>query len=224
MARGGEAILLAVLDYDPAQESDFNEWYNREHMRDRIVGLPGFTRGRRFISTGGHPKYAALYEAEHPDSFTSEAYLSLVRTPDENSSRYIPNFINAIRLMAHLVTTAGEGEGGVGGFYLFDAHEGRKDSLRAWLAGTVPGFVHERGIVAAHVWETSRELSDVSKRVHLRQTPDRIADFVVLVEAAQTFNLAPIDRVLMGRDGIAAHGATEPMVADPYVLAYRVAP
>jgi hypothetical protein len=224
MAKAGEAILLALLDYDPAHERDFNEWYNREHMRDRVVGLPGFLRGRRYISGGGNPKYAALYEAEHADSLTSDAYLELVRNPDDNSRRFLPHFIGAIRLMGHLVTTAGEGEGGVAGFYLFDAHEGKKDSLRAWLAGTVPGMVNERGIVATHVWEASTELSGVSKRVHLRRAPDRMADFVVMIEAAQAYNLAAVDRLLMGRDGLTAHGAVEPLVADPYYLAYRVAP
>lgn len=224
MTAGGEAILLALLDFDPARETEFNEWYNREHMRDRIIGLPGFRRGRRYVSAGGNPRYAALYEAEHADSFATEAYLSLVRDPDENSRRFLPDFIGTTRFMGHLVTSAGEGEGGDAAFYLFDAHEGRREALRSWLAGTVPGFCHMNGIVAAHVWEAALDLADISKRVHLRQTPDQIPDFVVLVEAAQRFNLQSADRVLMGPGGLAAHGAEEIALAAEYRMIYRVAP
>ncbi|MEX2618020.1 MAG: hypothetical protein WD767_18180 [Alphaproteobacteria bacterium] len=224
MTIAGQAILLALLDIDPAVEDEFNEWYNREHMRDRVIGLPGFRRGRRFESAGGNPRYAALYEAESAESFTSEAYLSLIRDPDENSRRYLPNFIGPTRFMGRLLASAGEGEGAVAGFYLFDAVEGRTDALRQWLADTVPGFTAERGVIAAHAWEVAADLVAASKRVHLRQTPDRVPGFVVLVEAARAPGIASVDRLLMGPEGIAAHGGTAPSIAGNYRTVYRVGP
>ncbi len=224
MTAAGQAILLALLDIHPAAEDDFNEWYNREHMRDRVIGLPGFRRGRRFVSSGGNPRYAALYEAERAESFTSEAYLSLIRDPDENSRRYLPNFIGTTRFMGRLLASAGEGEGAAAGFYLFDAVEGQADAVRIWLADTVPGFGAERGVVAAHAWEMAPDLVAASKRVHLRQTLDRVPGFVVLVEAAQAAGITAIDRLLMGPEGIAGHGGITPLVAGTYQMIYRVAP
>jgi hypothetical protein len=224
MTVAGQAILLALLDIDPAVEGEFNEWYSREHMRDRVVGLPGFRRGRRFESVGGNPRYAALYEAERAETFTSEAYLSLIRDPDENSRRYLPNFIGPTRFMGRLLASAGEGEGGTAGFYLFDAGEGRTDALRQWLVETVPGFAAERGVIAAHAWEVAADLVAASKRLHLRQTPDHVPGFVVLVEATNAAGITAVDRIFMGPGGIAAHGGTTPSIAGNYQMVYRVAP
>ncbi len=224
MTGAGQAILLALLDIHPEAEDDFNEWYNREHMRDRVVGLPGFRRGRRFVSSGVNPRYAALYEAESAETFTSEAYLSLIRDPDENSRRYLPNFIGTTRFMGRLLASVGEGEGAAAGFYLFDAIDGQTDALRRWLTDAVPGFAAQRGVVAAHAWEMAPDLVAASKRVHLRQTPDRVPGFVVLVEGAQADGIRSVDRALMGVEGITGHGGAAPLIAGPYQMVYRVSP
>ena len=43
----------------PAQSEDFNEWYNREHMPERIFGVPGFVRGRRNVAPVVFPRFVA---------------------------------------------------------------------------------------------------------------------------------------------------------------------
>ena len=74
-------LLMVWTDIAEALESGFNEWYNREHMPERILGVPGFVRGRRYIACDGGPRYLAVYEA------SSNAVLTRLRsrgrTPQE---------------------------------------------------------------------------------------------------------------------------------------------
>ena len=54
------ALLMVWTDIPPDVEHDFNDWYNREHIRER-VDVPGFIRARRFAALSDTPKYLALY-------------------------------------------------------------------------------------------------------------------------------------------------------------------
>ena len=46
MALRGKGMLIVFTEVKPRDERDFNEWYNREHIDER-VNLPGFHRARR---------------------------------------------------------------------------------------------------------------------------------------------------------------------------------
>lgn len=67
-------LLLVMMDIDPARESEFNRWYEEEHIRERL-SIPGFVRARRFVAVEGGPKYLALYELTGPEVLQSEEYL-----------------------------------------------------------------------------------------------------------------------------------------------------
>lgn len=67
------ALLLVMMDIDPAHEADFNRWYEEEHIPERMA-IPGFLSARRFEAIEGGPKYLALYELEGPEVLESEAY------------------------------------------------------------------------------------------------------------------------------------------------------
>ena len=63
----GEGILIVWADIPAEIEDDYNEWYNREHMPDRILRMPGFLRGRRYVaveSASGGPKYLTYYDLQ----------------------------------------------------------------------------------------------------------------------------------------------------------------
>ena len=89
MAPPCKGLLLVWTDIPVELEYEFNEWYNRDHVRERILGVPGFIRGRRFVSDSGTPKYLATYEAESIAVFTSEPYRAIVRNPDAPSRKFI---------------------------------------------------------------------------------------------------------------------------------------
>ena len=60
MARKG---MLLVLMQPPAHlEEEYNDWYDTEHLADRL-SAPGFETGQRYVSTGGGPRtYIAVYD------------------------------------------------------------------------------------------------------------------------------------------------------------------
>ncbi|WP_173930985.1 DUF4286 family protein [Chelativorans sp. Marseille-P2723] len=66
-------FLLVMMQPPPAMEEEFNEWYDTEHVPERLA-VPGFLSARRFVSVDGHPRYLAMYDLERPDVLDSEAY------------------------------------------------------------------------------------------------------------------------------------------------------
>src|SRR5215813_9884248 len=68
-----QGLLLVMADIDPAIEHDFNQWYEQEHLAERMA-MPGFLRARRFKVVEGSPKYLALYDLESPDVLKSANY------------------------------------------------------------------------------------------------------------------------------------------------------
>lgn len=69
-----EAQLFVWSDVDPDHEADFNLWYDREHMEER-VRIDGFTGARRYRAVSGSARrYLALYRATSLADFTSAAY------------------------------------------------------------------------------------------------------------------------------------------------------
>ena len=59
----GKGMLIVFNEVRARDERDFNEWYNREHIDER-VNLPGFHRARRYTAVRGSPKYLATYECD----------------------------------------------------------------------------------------------------------------------------------------------------------------
>ena len=79
--------LSVWTDVDPAHELDFNRWYDREHMQERM-GIAGFRRARRFRSLVSCPRpYLALYDTDSVEVFRSPAYAQAFTQQTEWSLR-----------------------------------------------------------------------------------------------------------------------------------------
>lgn len=72
-----KGLLLMMTDIDPANEEDFNRWYEEEHLAERMA-IPGFVNARRFQAIEGGPKYLALYDLESPEVLQSAPYRHIV--------------------------------------------------------------------------------------------------------------------------------------------------
>ena len=44
-------MLLTSMDIDAAHEAEFNRWYNREHLEERVA-IDGFLEARRYVAAG----------------------------------------------------------------------------------------------------------------------------------------------------------------------------
>ncbi|WP_414447440.1 hypothetical protein AB4851_12390 [Burkholderia sp. 22PA0099] len=104
--------LCIWTDTDPSTEDDFNAWYDREHMQER-VGIAGFTHARRFLANDGAPRrYLALYETTALDVFHSAAYQQAFTRQTEWSLRSFARMRDNQRRVGALTFAAGNGEGG----------------------------------------------------------------------------------------------------------------
>jgi hypothetical protein len=78
-----QGLLQIMPDVAPEFEDEFNQWYEQEHLAERMA-IPGFIKARRFRALEGSPKYLALYDLASPDVLNCKAYRHLVgegRTP-----------------------------------------------------------------------------------------------------------------------------------------------
>ncbi len=57
----------------PSHEAEFNRWYDREHLEERVA-IPGFLEARRYVAHEGTPKYLSLYSTETFEVLDSPAY------------------------------------------------------------------------------------------------------------------------------------------------------
>ena len=198
----GSAVSYVIWTDIPAErEAEFNEWYNREHAPDRVLGIPGFIQARRFVAVEGAPQYAAWFDVAGPEVFKNEAYLAMRRTPDPRSQQFIPLFRNVIRFVgqaaADAVAVPGVAEGA---WVRFVAIKGtlQENDVRAW-SELAAALVRRPGIVRARLFRAVRELLDGAVRNMKGTTreslrgPDRLGDALLMIEGVTEGQLAAIE-------------------------------
>ena len=62
---GAGGLLLVGMSPSPEVETDFNAWYDTEHV-PALSRVPGVLCARRFRGSGTGPKYIALYHLTAP--------------------------------------------------------------------------------------------------------------------------------------------------------------
>ena len=109
VARPGQ--LCIWTDTEAQSEADFNRWYDREHMQER-VGIRGFRHARRFIANDGRARrYLALYVTDSLDVFRSDAYRHAFAQQTEWSLRNFARMRDTQRRVGELAFECGDGEG-----------------------------------------------------------------------------------------------------------------
>jgi hypothetical protein len=73
-------LLCVLTDIDPAQEGEFNAWYDTEHLA-RTGDVDGLITAHRFRAVAGEPRYLALYYLEDPGVPAGEAWRVATKTP-----------------------------------------------------------------------------------------------------------------------------------------------
>lgn len=79
MAKG---ILIAAMDFTDSREDEFHDWYDLEHVPERLR-VPGFINAERWISVDNPKHSLATYDLDSVDVLHSAAYNAIGR---ENSS------------------------------------------------------------------------------------------------------------------------------------------
>ncbi len=66
-------LLFVISEPSAAMEEEYNEWYDREHVPERI-GIDGFLSAVRFVSAARARRYLALYDLVGIDVLESPGY------------------------------------------------------------------------------------------------------------------------------------------------------
>ena len=109
MPMAGKGMLLTSMDIDASDEADFNLWYDREHLAERVA-IEGFLEARRYIAHGASPKYLCLYSTSTIDVLDSPAYKLRLANPTEWTRRIVPSFRRVSRSICRVAYSEGVGQ------------------------------------------------------------------------------------------------------------------
>ena len=73
-------ILAIFNNVAPGREAEFEEWFQHEHLAERIA-VPGFLIGRRHEAISGQPRYFNFYVTQSVGVLKSAAYLGRLDEP-----------------------------------------------------------------------------------------------------------------------------------------------
>ncbi|HEM8498207.1 hypothetical protein DN523_15395 [Burkholderia multivorans] len=183
--------LCVWTDIDPAHEADFNAWYDREHMQERVA-IPGFTHARRFRATDRGPrKYLALYVTDTLDVFRGDAYRRAFAQQTAWSLANFERMTGTQRRVGELTIEAGDGEGAHLALFVLPPERIDVAQLRARFDAAL----REPGVHAARLFRTTPELS---APIGADAAARPAADALVLIEGSDA---AAARRVAMALAG-----------------------
>jgi hypothetical protein len=156
MPMAGKGMLLTSMDIDAAHEAEFNRWYDREHLEERVA-IDGFLEARRYVAHVGKPKYLSLYSTATFDVLDSPAYRTALANQTKWSKANIARFKNMIRAVARITISHGVGRAAALGIIRLRPGGG-KDKLRAALDPLLDPTDLD-GIISMHLIESDPALS-----------------------------------------------------------------
>jgi hypothetical protein len=157
MPLAGKGMLLTSMDIDPSDEADFNRWYDREHLLERVA-IEGFLEARRYVAHQGSPKYLCLYSTATFDALDSPTYRTALMNPTDWSKKNLARFKNMIRAVARITISRGQGRGAALGIIRLRPAAGSGDKLRSALRGKLDPEKLD-GILSMHLIENDPVLS-----------------------------------------------------------------
>jgi hypothetical protein len=157
MPLAGKGMLLTSMDIDPSHEAEFNRWYDREHLEERVA-IDGFLEARRYIAHAASPKYLSLYSTETFEVLNGAAYRTALARQTDWSKANIARFKNMIRAVARITISRGTGRGAALGIVRSRPSAGGEEKLRAALRDALDPDMLD-GIISMHLMESDPVLS-----------------------------------------------------------------
>ena len=215
MALRGKGMLVVFTEVKPRHERDLNEWYNREHIDER-VNLPGFHRARRYVAVKGSPKYLATYECDSVDDLATPGYLHLLANQTPWSQRVTGRFSHFTRMTLRVQLDLTHGEGGALTTVRFTPDPMRRP-LIDWLRRALPQAIARPGMVGAAVLENDLEVANAPVQSKSMDHPraDQV-EWLVLLEGSDPAATAAAARTLFKTAALKPFGVTRPATIGTY--------
>ena len=196
MALHGKGMLVVYAEVKPRHERDFNEWYNREHIDERI-NVPGFHRARRYVAEKGSPKYLATYECDSVGDLATPAYLARLSHQTPWSDRVTGRFTRFHRLTLVIKVDLTQGVGGLMTTVRFTPAAGLRSALVQWLREMLAQVVKRPGVVGAAVGENDVDTANAPLQQKSMDRPKaEDAEWIVMLEGSDAHALASARKAL----------------------------
>jgi hypothetical protein len=153
--------------------AEFEDWYNRQHLIERMA-VTGFLTGQRYRNGN---RFFAWYETEAPEVLASRAYLARLAKPTAWTRRVMPWVRRPVRTVFVSDAELGCGRGAAAAV------------IDGWppLAVLKP-LIKEPGMLAIRRWQPVEQVRDTTES-RLRRGGDRRAGPTTLVEATDIASL-----------------------------------
>ena len=189
MPLAGKGMLLTSMDIDAAAEADFNRWYDREHLEERVA-INGFLEARRYVAHKASPKYLCLYSTATFDVLDSAAYRAALANPTDWSKTTMARFKNMIRAVARITISRGQGRGAALGIIRLRPSSEDTDRLRMTLREKLnPAMLDS--IISMHLIESDPALSRPIGSDSSNPDPGA-GDWFVLIDATRVDAVAAV--------------------------------
>ena len=174
----GQGMLITAMNVDPAHETDFNLWYDREHVAERVA-IDGFVEARRYRAIDAEPTYFATYTTSAFEDLSSPAYKTALANQTDWSQTNLARAQNMIRVVGRITVSRGQGRGAAMSVLRVRPNLDQAAELRAQLTEKMdPAMVP--GLISAHLIESD---PDLSKSLTEPDKPNPGAsDWFILVE------------------------------------------
>ena len=191
----GKGMLIVFNEVKARDERDFNEWYNREHIDER-VNLPGFHRARRYTAVRGTPKYLATYECDTVSDLATPGYLALLANQTPWTQAVMARFTQFNRMTLRVQVDLTHGIGGAVAAVKFAPDPRERKALAAWLHETaLPKAIARPGLVGAAAAENDLEVANAPLQDKSMDHPKADeAEWVVMLEGADAASVGAAAR------------------------------
>ena len=194
-------ILAIFNNVAPGREAEFETWFQREHLAERLA-VPGFLLGRRHEAVSGQPRFFNFYVTRSADVLRSAAYLARLDHPTPMTRTVMSEiFKDMIRTVCHRTLRIGVMRGAAAVTVRF----GQSPDQSA-LQDTIETLMQDAAVACGEIWAAARSHEfPVSEEERLRGG-DRKVEACLLVETLRVRDAETIAVALASRFPQAAVG------------------
>jgi hypothetical protein len=176
VAEAVPGILAIFNNVAAGRESEFEEWFQHEHLAERI-GVPGFLLGRRHEAVSGQPRYFNFYLTQSADVLKSEAYLTRLDHPTPMTRTTMSEiFKDMIRTVCHRTFRLGAMRGAA----TIAIRYGERPDQHA-LKTVIERLMQDKAVACGEIWSavSAREFP-ISEEERLRGGDRKIEACLVI--------------------------------------------
>lgn len=212
----GQAAVLVWNDVADEGREQFYEWHDKEHIPERLA-IPGFRRGRRFVSRGHSPEWLTMYEADDLSVVTSGAYLARLNTPTQATVSTLKHFRNTSRAVCRVVHSVGSSTGGYVLAVRLSVSDEQSVAMCSYLRNVAfPRTMALTGVVACHLYAADTHASHANTAESSTRQFD-VPSWAILCELTTVATTAKA-RALIGSDELQQLGVAVRADAAVYTL------